>query len=137
MRKRTHLASGAAAVLALTFATPLAAAANDFRDPCPHGQSGELTVVQRADDGYAYGHRSSRKVRHLLFDLEPRDGRAARKTRKGLKFQMTDIQFGFKRTSDDTLRATRRHKGRKTTRDVHRTDEPIRAPKVVLLPGDE
>ena len=110
MRKRTHPATGAAAVLALTFATPLAAAADDFRGAWPEVQPSEFTLVQLADDGYAYGHRSSRKVRHLLFDLEPRDR---------LKFQMMDIQLGFRHTNNDT------------------TDEPIRAPKVVPLPGDE
>ena len=66
--------------------------------------------MQLADDGYAYGHRSSREAPHHLFDLEPTDR---------LKFQMMDIQLGFRHTSNDT------------------TDEPIRAPKVVPLPDDE
>ena len=81
MRKRTHLAT--AAVLALTFATSPAAAANDFRGAWPDVKPSEFTLVQLVDDGYAYGHRSSRELPHLIFDLEHTDR---------LKFQTMDIQ---------------------------------------------
>ena len=49
-------------------------------------------------------------------------------SRKGWKFRIKDIQFGFKRTGDDTMTSTRRQKGRKTTRAIERTTMPLCAP---------
>ena len=67
-------------------------------------------------------------------DLEP-EGLNARVTRRKLSFRIHhkrgDIQFAFQRTDDpDVLEASRRHRGKKRTVEIHRTREPTCATRI-------
>ena len=101
MRTRNRLATGAAAVLALTFTS--ATAADDFRGTWrgtwPDGQTTEITVVRIDDDGNAYGaycHRSSRGTRHFLLDLHPTEGVTANLDEEALRFEIGGGKWAFR-----------------------------------------
>ena len=94
MRHR-YIHRGALAAATLALASASATAADDFRGTFrgawPDGQTTELTVVRIDDDGNAYGaycHRSSRKVRHFLFDLHPTAGITASLDDEALRFEL-------------------------------------------------
>ena len=54
---------------------------------------------------------------YTVLDVHPDNGLNARVTRNKVTFRIDQIRFAFKKTGDDTVEATRRHKGRKTTVD--------------------
>ena len=79
-----HIHRGALAAATLVLTSVSATATDDFqgtfRGTWPDGQTTELTVVRIDDSGNAIGaycHRSSRHVRHFIFDLHPEDGLTA------------------------------------------------------------
>ena len=69
-----------------------------------------------------------------MHDVHPDKGLNARVTRNKVSFRINKIQFVFKRTGDDTVEATRRHKGKKTTVEGQRTDEPACASRITARP---
>ena len=122
------LAAAAAAALALAWTS--ASAADDFRGTFrgtwPDGQTTEITVVRIDDNGDVYGaycHRSSRHVRHFLFDLHPTDGISARLEDDALRFTIGTGDWAFRRTADPNVvrLAFRRTKTREL--DLERADE--------------
>ena len=102
MRHR-YIHRGVLAAATLALASTSATAADDFRGTFrgawPDGQTTEITVVRIDDDGNAYGaycHRSSRKVRHFLFDLHPNDGVTASLEDGALRFELGDAHWAFR-----------------------------------------
>jgi len=96
----------------------------------PSGLSVELTLVD-VKNGRGYGIYCNLRdgPTYTVLDVHP-DGLNAKVTRNKVTFRIDKIQFAFKKTSDDTVQATRRHKGKKTTVEGHRTDEPACASRV-------
>ena len=97
----------------------------------PTGRQVELTlfdVVNRRGHGLYCALRDGPS--YNVFDVHP-DGLDVKVTRNKLSFQIRKVRFTFKRTDDpDVLEATRRHKGKKTTAEGHRTHEPACASRI-------
>lgn len=138
MRHRTHTGALAAA---LTLGLSGAATADEFqgtfRGDWPDGQTTELTVVRIDADGNAHGaycHRSTRKVRHFLFDLHPTDGVAARLDAGALRFELGTGKWAFRldpADADIVHFAFRRDKTREL--ELQRAEEQTCASRLIQL----
>ena len=96
----------------------------------PTGLAVELTLFDvRNRHGYGVYCNLRDGPTYTVLDVHP-DGLDAKVTRNKIKFRIRDIRFEFKRTGNDTVEATRRHKGKKTTVEGHRTDRPTCASRV-------
>ena len=97
----------------------------------PAGRQAELTLfdmVNRRGHGLYCVLRDGPS--YNVFDVHP-DGLNVKVTRNKLSFQIRKVRFAFKRTDDpDVLEATRRHKGKKTTAEAHRANEPACASRI-------
>ena len=141
MRNST-IHTGALAAAAVALGVSSAATATDdwhgtFRGNWPDGQTTELTVVRIDDGGNAYGaycHRSSRKVRHFLFDLHPTDGIPARLDDGALRFELGTGKWAFRLdpADPDTVRfAFRRDKTHEL--ELQRADAQTCASRLIQL----
>ena len=101
----------------------------------PSGLPVELSLLD-VKNGRGYGIYCNLRggPSYMVHDVHPDKGLNARVTRNKVSFRINKIQFVFKRTGDDTVEATRRHKGKKTTVEGQRTDEPACASRITARP---
>lgn len=115
--------------------------ANDFRGTFrgtwPDGQTTEITVVRIDDNGDVYGtycDRSSRHVRHFLFNLHPTDGVAARLDAGALRFELGTGKWAFRIDPADPDVVRFAFRGDETRElDPERADEQTCASRLVQL----
>ena len=97
----------------------------------PSGLVVELTIFDvKAGRGHGIYCNLRDGPTYTVLDIHPDKGLNAKVTRNKVSFRIKKVRFAFKKTGDDTVEATRRHKGKKTTVDGHRTDEPACASRV-------
>ena len=96
----------------------------------PTGLAIELSLFDvKGGRGYGIYCNVREGPTYVVHDVHP-DALNAKVTRNKVSFRIRDIRFAFKRTGEDTVEATRRHKGKKTTVEGHRTDEPACASRI-------